>query len=210
MPYAVTRIDRPDAIALPVRDSDAAALVATALVAAARGALDRKAMTVVGTCLDRLASLLAANPADDRGTEASTPPAPPTKGGLAPWQLRRIDALVEDELHAIVTVETMANAVQLSAAHFCRAFKSSTGHTPHAYLMRRRILRAQALMLHSDAPLSEIACACGLADQSHLARMFRRLVGETPRAWRRHVQAAGRPTGRHANPNPRQQWELTT
>ena len=201
MPHAVINIDRPDTIALPARHGDAAELVATA-----RSALDRRAMTVVGTCLDRLAGMLAANPADIHTTE----PPPPTKGGLAAWQLRRIDALVKDELHAIITVETMANAVQLSAAHFCRAFKSSTGHTPHAYLMRHRVLRAQALMLRSDAPLSEIACACGLADQSHLARMFRRLVGETPRAWRRHAQAAGRPTGALAITHPTHQREFTT
>ncbi len=192
MLHAVISIDRPDVGTLATcAGGDAAALVATA-----RGALDRRAMIVVGTCLDQLAALLAANPADVHATRTTTAapaaPLPPAKGGLASWQLRRIDALVEDQLHAIITVETMAKAVQLSAAHFCRAFKSSTGHTPHAYLMRRRVLRAQVLMLHSDAPLSEIACACGLADQSHLARMFRRLVGETPRAWR-HAQAADRP-----------------
>ena len=40
-------------------------------------------------------------------------------------------------------------------------------------------------MLSTDAPLSEIALDCGLADQAHLSRLFRRIVGETPRAWRR-------------------------
>ncbi len=201
MPHAAISINRADIVALPVRAGDAAALVATA-----RGALDRRTMTVVGTCLDRLAALLAAHPADAHTTELPATSPRPTKGGLAPWQLRRIAALVEDNLHAIITVKAMASAAQLSPAHFCRTFKSTTGHTPHAYLMRRRVIRAQALMLHSDAPLSEIACACGLADQSHLARMFRRLVGDTPRAWRRHAQAGGP----HAFTNPSQQRELTT
>ncbi|WP_457354340.1 helix-turn-helix domain-containing protein [Sphingomonas sp. UYP23] len=44
---------------------------------------------------------------------------------------------------------------------------------------------AQMLMLHTDDTLSHIACACGLTDQAHLTRLFRRMVGETPLVWRR-------------------------
>jgi transcriptional regulator GlxA family with amidase domain len=162
------------------------------LVAIARHALDRAAVATVRECLDRLSGLFASD--RSRGAPDQRPPvvagniAPPSgaaKGGLAPWQLRHVCDLIEDELGTKVTVETMAAITALSPAHFCRAFKSSTGHTPHAYLMRRRLFRAQALMLHTDDRLSEIACACGLADQSHLARLFRRTFGQTPRTWRR-------------------------
>jgi AraC-like DNA-binding protein len=45
--------------------------------------------------------------------------------------------------------------------------------------------RAQGLMLSTDKPLSEIAAECGLADQPHFTRLFRRVVGESPAAWRR-------------------------
>jgi len=42
-----------------------------------------------------------------------------------------------------------------------------------------------AQMLTTEDPLSQIALACGLADQAHLSKLFRRAVGETPSAWRR-------------------------
>ena len=181
MLHTAFRTTLPDAPPPPAAD-------AVTLVATARGALDREATGVVRTCLDQLAGLLATHRTGRHPARIAMAPPPAIRGGLAPWQVRRVCALVEDELGTMITVEAMATAAQLSTAHFCRAFKSSTGHTPHAYLMHRRVLRAQALMLHTDDPLSAIACACGLADQSHLARLFRRLVGESPRAWRRRAQ----------------------
>jgi len=55
---------------------------------------------------------------------------------------------------------------------------------PHAYVIRQRIRRAQRLMLQTDDALSQIACLCGLTDQAHLTRLFRRMVGTTPKVWR--------------------------
>ncbi len=79
----------------------------------------------------------------------------------------------------------LATLVRLSPAHFSRAFRNSFGCSPLEYVTRRRMERAQGLMLSTDTPLSQIALDCGLADQAHFSRLFRRVVGETPRAWRR-------------------------
>src|SRR5262249_1506686 len=79
----------------------------------------------------------------------------------------------------------VARITQLSTSHFCRAFKTSFGETPRAYILRRRVERAQELMLTTKEPLSQIALACGLCDQAHFSRVFRRIVGETHNAWRR-------------------------
>jgi AraC-like DNA-binding protein len=57
--------------------------------------------------------------------------------------------------------------------------------SPHGYIIRRRVERAQGLMLSTARPLRDIAAECGLADQAHLTRLFRRIVGESPAAWRR-------------------------
>jgi transcriptional regulator GlxA family with amidase domain len=51
--------------------------------------------------------------------------------------------------------------------------------------MRRRVERAQGMMLTTSAPLAQIAAQCGLADQAHFNRIFRRFVGDSPGAWRR-------------------------
>jgi AraC family transcriptional regulator len=53
------------------------------------------------------------------------------------------------------------------------------------YLIRQRVERAKSMMLSSDAGFAEIAIACGFADQSHMTRLFTRLVRETPKIWRR-------------------------
>ncbi|WP_367571972.1 helix-turn-helix transcriptional regulator [Pseudorhizobium pelagicum] len=74
---------------------------------------------------------------------------------------------------------------QLSAA-----FRVSFGTSPHDYICRRRIDQAKHLMITTETPLSEIALDCGFADQSHLSRVFRRLTGHTPAAWRRVMRLA--------------------
>jgi transcriptional regulator GlxA family with amidase domain len=51
--------------------------------------------------------------------------------------------------------------------------------------MRRRMERAQGLMLTSNASLAHIALECGFADQAHLSRLFLQFTGESPASWRR-------------------------
>jgi transcriptional regulator GlxA family with amidase domain len=107
------------------------------------------------------------------------------RGGLAPWQVRKILTYIEAHLGAPIATAELANLVRLSPCYFSRAFRRSFNDSPHAYLMRRRVERAQGLMLTTTAPLAQIAVSCGLADQAHFTRLFRRFAGESPRAWRR-------------------------
>lgn len=107
------------------------------------------------------------------------------KGGLAPWQIRKVSAHIESNLDQPLRSGELARLVRLSPAHFSRTFRSSFGCTPLQYVMRRRVQRAQRLMLSSDTPLAQIALDCGLADQAHFSRLFRKVVGMPPRAWRR-------------------------
>jgi AraC family transcriptional regulator len=109
-------------------------------------------------------------------------------GGLPAWQARRVSAHVEGNISARIHIPQLARLVGLSASHFCRAFKCSFGVSPRAYVLRRRIEVAQALMLTTLAPLSSIALSCGMCDQQHFTRSFRRIVGETPSNWRRDRQ----------------------
>jgi AraC family transcriptional regulator len=114
----------------------------------------------------------------------------PIRGGLAPWQIRRVTTHIDTNLHAAITTKDLAALAKLSSFHFCRAFKDSFGESPHSYVMRRRVERAQGLMLTSDVPLGQIAADCGLADQAHFSKLFRRFVGESPGVWRRARAAA--------------------
>jgi AraC-like DNA-binding protein len=109
----------------------------------------------------------------------------PGCGGLAPWQMRRVATYIDANLADSIRCDDMARVTRLSVSHFMRAFRESFGAPAHAFLMRRRMERAQGLMLTTDTTLGQIALECGLADQSHLTRLFRKLVGESPAAWRR-------------------------
>jgi AraC family transcriptional regulator len=116
---------------------------------------------------------------------AEEAPAAPTRQGLAPWQVRRVLAHIEANLGTPLRNKDLAAVARLSVFHFNVAFRNSVGDSPHEYLIRRRVERAQGLMLSTNRSLSDIAIECGLADQSHLTRLFRRIVGESPAAWRR-------------------------
>ncbi len=112
-------------------------------------------------------------------------PQPLFDRGFAPWRVGRLMAHMERNLDLALSVVTLAHVVSLSPSQFSRMFKSTFGCGPHVFLMRRRIERAQSLMLSSRASLAEIALRCGLADQAHLSRVFRKVTGESPASWRR-------------------------
>jgi AraC family transcriptional regulator len=108
-----------------------------------------------------------------------------SRGGLAPWQARRAEAMIDKNLGTKLSVGALAEAVRLSPSHFRRAFRHTFGVAPHGYILRRRVDRAKELMQTTNDALADIALACGLADQSHFSTVFRRIECESPNAWRR-------------------------
>ncbi len=111
---------------------------------------------------------------------------------LAPWQLSRVRSYIDKHLSERIYIKDLSALARRSTSHFCRAFKSDMGETPHSYITRRRLDRAQWMMLTSDAPLSEIALQCGFADQAHFCNRFRCATGQSPAAWRRErIEVSG-------------------
>ena len=117
--------------------------------------------------------------------QQATPPPATAPQGLAPWQIRRVLRHIDSNLDTAIRNKDIAALARLSESHFNVAFRKSVGQSPHEYIIRRRMERAQGLMLSTEKALSEIAAECGLADQPHFTRLFRRTVGESPAAWRR-------------------------
>jgi AraC-like DNA-binding protein len=111
-------------------------------------------------------------------------PAPQTRGGLPPGALRRVREYIETHLSESIDLTALAGIAGLSLYHFARAFKQSTGVTPHYYLVQRRVARAQEMLVRTELSLSEIALAAGFSDQSHFARHFRQMLGMTPGQFR--------------------------
>jgi len=105
--------------------------------------------------------------------------------GLAPWQARRVVDHILANLEAPIRVEDLAAVTRLSASHFSRAFKLSFRVSPHAYIVALRLSHARALLSDSNEQISQIAAACGFADQAHFSRVFHRSIGCAPGLWRR-------------------------
>jgi AraC-like DNA-binding protein len=152
-------------------------------------------------CIARASALLRD---DVRPAQA---PAALLQGGLAPWQISRVKAHVEAHLDSALRMRDLAAIVRLSIGHFSRSFTRSFGLAPFAYVADRRLARAQELMLTTDDPLSQIALACGLCDQSHLTRLFRRHVGTSPNVWRRnHRDGPDASFPARSTPDPRPRY----
>ncbi|MFL6602509.1 MAG: helix-turn-helix domain-containing protein [Steroidobacteraceae bacterium] len=112
----------------------------------------------------------------------------PLRGGLAAWQAKRAKEILSANLDGSVTLKDIAEECGLSTSHFSRGFRVSVGMAPHNWLLKRRVAHAKGLLANRQLSLSEVALACGFADQSHFTRVFSRVVGAPPGVWRRCLQ----------------------
>jgi AraC family transcriptional regulator len=109
----------------------------------------------------------------------------PARSSLAPWKIRCVQAFIAAHLHSVIRVTDIAKAASCGRTQLKLAFEESFGCTPYQYVMRRRIARAQHLMLLSNDSLCDIASECGFASATALSRVFGQIVGESPSTWRR-------------------------
>ena len=111
------------------------------------------------------------------------------RGGLLAWQLNRVVDHIEMHLADKITAMELADLIKVSVGQLIRAFKVSVGVPPFHYIGRRRVELACTMMRTTREPLSQVAIACGLCDQAHLCKVFRRMIGMSPSAWRRSMPA---------------------
>jgi len=106
-------------------------------------------------------------------------------GNLARSELRRVTEYIEEYLVRNPSLTELAEEVGMNRYRFSRLFKRSTGLSPHQYVIARRVEKAKRLLGLEGSSLHEVALGTGFADQSHLTRHFKRLVGVTPGEFRR-------------------------
>lgn len=154
-------------------------LMLARLVAAASRAFDRDP-EAARELVQRASQLLE--------TEVQRPSRDQQTGKLAPWQVRTAQDFIDRNSDRNLQVRDVAAAVRLSPSYFSHAFKESFGQSAKSYIIERRITRAKQLMLTTPDSLTQIALACGFADQAHFCRSFGGLVGQPPSRWRRSRQ----------------------
>jgi len=103
---------------------------------------------------------------------------------LAPWRLKRAIDYVESRLDEPISLAEVASSAGLTRMHFAAQFRAATGFRPHEYLLRRRIERAQEMLVGTGMSLVDVALSVGFQTQSHFTSVFKRYAGQAPRAWR--------------------------
>jgi AraC-like DNA-binding protein len=121
-------------------------------------------------------------------TLALAPPAYPCGSevpGLSNRRLMRVLAYIDANIGEPITLANLAATAGLSRMYFARQFRATTGIRPHEYVLRRRIERAQQVLTATSDTLVDIALSVGFQTQAHFTTVFKKIVGNTPRQWRR-------------------------
>jgi AraC-like DNA-binding protein len=123
---------------------------------------------------------------DDRSSALLLPDEPPrtSAGGLPGARLRRVVAYVDANLDRALPLAELSSVVHMSRFHFARLFKARTGISPHRFVVRRRIEHAMTLLAEARS-IDAVARTVGFRSMSHFTTTFRRIVGITPRRYRK-------------------------
>jgi AraC-like DNA-binding protein len=103
-----------------------------------------------------------------------------TESRLAPAM-----AFISEHYHEPISIRAMAQTCGLSVGSFHRQFRDSYLCTPHTYVRQLRVRMSCHALVFSRRPIAAVAAECGFSDQSHFTKEFRRIMGETPRSYRR-------------------------
>lgn len=107
--------------------------------------------------------------------------------GLSEWQRKKVIRYIDENVDTRLRVSDLSEQVRLSVSRFSKGFNVTFGRPPYDYVLSRRMEAAKYLIASTHEPLSQIAHACGLSDQAHLSKIFKRLVGTTPLKWRKYA-----------------------
>ncbi len=110
-------------------------------------------------------------------------------GGLPGAALRRVLEHIDANVHRAPPLAELGGLAHMSAFHFARLFKVSTGLSPHRFVMMRRIEHAKSLLAGGGVTIATIGRILGFRTASHFTSAFRRVAGVTPSAYRAGLAA---------------------
>lgn len=113
-------------------------------------------------------------------TDLGCKPAKVRSGGLSTRSWSRVHEYIHENVGDKLTLEKLAETAFLSPSHFLRAFKETTGQTPHQYVLKARLEVARGLMHKTSLPFEEIAKISGFASSSHMSISIKKMWGMTP------------------------------
>lgn len=111
---------------------------------------------------------------------ARTPNIKDYTNGLSRTKLNQLIEYIRNNLDQDLGLNELASLLHMSPHYFCHLFKLSMGVTPHQYVIQTRVNRAKELLLMGKYSIAQVAFMVGFANQSHLNRHFKKLIGVTP------------------------------
>jgi AraC family transcriptional regulator len=108
--------------------------------------------------------------------------------GLSNIKLRQAIEYINQNLDKDLTLTEIAAVAGMSIYHFSRLFKQSTGFSPHQYVLNSRIEKSKRLLIKTEEAIEQICQQVGFQSQSHFTNVFRKLIGTTPKAYRKQVK----------------------
>ena len=106
------------------------------------------------------------------------------QGGLPKQKLQQAIDYIHANLDQKLSLDAIAQQLNMSVYHFCDLFKQSVGIAPYKYVLQQRVERAKQLLKDEERAIVDIALECGFANQTHLNKLFRKYTGMTPKAYR--------------------------
>jgi AraC family transcriptional regulator len=141
-----------------------------------------------GLYIESVAQMMAVHLARTHSSHSKTSHATASNSSypkISSWKMRHLSDYVEQNLDGDLSLEAMAQVIEISPLYLPRAFKAAYGRSPHQYVLTRRVEKAKELLRSTSLPVVEVALAVGFSSQSHLANWFLRLVGVAPAAYRK-------------------------
>ena len=106
-------------------------------------------------------------------------------GGLAPWQMRRLESYIRDNLSDDLSLSELAGLLDISVRHLSRAVRQAKGVSVHRWIIERRLAEARRLLSETDLPIHEIARRSAFHSASAFTAAFRAASGYAPGEFRR-------------------------
>ena len=93
-------------------------------------------------------------------------------------------AVLHDKFPEFEKLAELAESYGMSEGHFIRQFKSYTGQTPLEYRVTKRMETAKSLLAGTDLSVTDISSSLGFDDPLYFSRVFKRVFGVPPSAWK--------------------------
>lgn len=106
--------------------------------------------------------------------------------------VRAMESYIDEHYFEPITLAELAGELHASEYYLSHLFRDITGYSLQQYILRRRVGKAQCMLIYTNDSLTEIAGRVGFEDSNYFSRAFKKLIGMPPKLYRQKWKAASR------------------